>query len=272
MTPKYHGGPYGPPTGCPMGQSLWPHILAIGLGLLGLVSCSGPQAHTVQPIPYVTHTAEQDNAVTAPTRTREATSTTSPASSPTPTPPPLLPSLPPGLYLVYSAPSSRLDQYGYPMTSLRIVGMEGRAVNGLTIPGGDDWAISPDSRWLSFGAWKDPGQSTEDRWIELLGLETAASFRVPGRHFGIGSWSPDGIYLAIDDGWEVSLLAVETGEETQLTQCAQWDPLGEAQCGFASWSPDGRWIAFWAAFPHSGEVDPRNGVYFLDTQCAPRVP
>lgn len=198
-----------------------------------------------------------------PTETQRQRATDNPAASLAASPGPRPVPLPPGDYLLYSARSNSLDEYGYRMTELSAITLDAQRVWSVLLPSGDEWCLSPDGRRLAYTLLGPTTMTIPEGTIELFNLETGETVAVAGSHSGLGSWSPDASMLAIHRGGEVSIVAVATGQRTQVTDCAQWG----AGCGFPMWSPDGHWIAFYVETGMSGAPDARNGLYLMDTAC-----
>ena len=164
----------------------------------------------------------------------------------------------PGDYIAYSRPSAALSSAEIPWTDIFLVHADGSEVGLLATLPRDDWAFSPDANTLAY--------STGDR-IRLLDLRLGTESPLPGSHWNIGSWSPDGTHLLTSEYGEVNMVSVPSGEAFPITRCIEWAPSIQADCFLPAWSPDGAFISFSAEFAHSGPRDPLAGVYLLDTQC-----
>jgi WD40 repeat protein len=216
--------------------------------------------------------ASPSHATSSPTlapATPMPTSTTggfAPTSSPptTPTPEPVFTSTPailrladlgPGRYVVYCAADGQ-DERGDLRFALFVA--SGPNMNwGRLARGPCHAALSPDGHTLAYEA--RPG--VNDLWIDILDLDTGATGTL-SRSDGcvVGSWSPDGQWLAVGcrDG-EIHLLSPEGLPSVVVTNCG----LEGADCDRPAWSPDGSLLAFERIL----EFQARNGLYILSTSC-----
>ena len=100
-------------------------------------------------------------------------------------------------------------------------------------------AWSPDGKQLAFQEVTDKVRIMVQKPVEGVSA-SIISDSVDGRHF-TPAWSPDGrqiVFMSqVDNGADIWLLDVKSGEATQLSQPASND-------GEPTWSPDGKEIAF----------------------------
>ena len=200
-----------------------------------------------------------------PTPTSTTRGLSAPSSIPTtPTPEPVftptpailgLADLGTGRYVVYCAADGQ-DERGDLSFALFVASPPnrnwGRLARGLC-----EAALSPDGHTLAYEA----RAGVYDLWIDMLDLDTGATNTLPGSDgCGVGSWSPDGQWLAVGcrDG-EIHLLSPQGLPSVIVTNCG----LEEADCDRPAWSPDGSLLAFERVL----EFHARNGLYVLSTSC-----
>lgn len=113
--------------------------------------------------------------------------------------------------------------------------------DGCTLP-----VFSPDGKWLAY--YRGPKRSgvSDTRGLYLIDTvclaEPATCMDTDRGPFGLydpQTWSPDGRYLATDNGSTIYIFRVQDGAVSQV-QAIETDDVVEA----ISWSPDGEWIAF----------------------------
>jgi hypothetical protein len=107
-------------------------------------------------------------------------------------------------------------------------------LNGQVLP---IFRVSPDGGRVTYG------DSSGDVWVyDLSGKRAPRRVTFEGGYFN-WSWSPDGLYLALSTGSEISLLKVDSGARSENLVKADPErfPLG---LGAPSWSPDGRTLFF----------------------------
>ncbi len=106
--------------------------------------------------------------------------------------------------------------------------------------------FSPDGKWRAY--YRGPNRSgvSDTRGLYLIDTaclaEPATCMDTDRGPFGLFSpqtWSPDGRYLAGDNGSTIYIFRVQDGTVSQV-QAIETDDVVEA----ISWSPDGEWIAF----------------------------
>jgi hypothetical protein len=203
------------------------------------------------------------------------------ALPPTPVPPTEVPTrtipisgLEPGDYILFTSLNPCVTSWAqfpvHPMYSLTAFNLGSRESIQLARTT-DPWPdLSPDGHYLAYNDQLPVDtRGEEGSQIRIIDLETSISTLLSQRG-QVSSWSPTGDALALtvadQERVDVAIAPVASTELHFLTQC-QEDPADEADCGGPSWAPNGRRIAFSRAYPRSGPIDRRSGIYLIPASC-----
>jgi len=167
-------------------------------------------------------------------------------------------------YLLYSRDEASFSPGGLQLHSLWALDDHGQKSGPIALGVGSDLRISPDcSQAIYFPELESSASSMRPHLVDLASSGHNSVGEIHG--YVALTWSPDGQRVASDDGYEISVLDLESGHATVLTHCQDED-RGPMDCYSPAWSPNGSRIAYYGALAAPGE-DPRDGVYLIDPEC-----